>query len=211
MMSQTLETAEPPEKFPPEVCPVCGYSLQGLPGEGICPECGNAYDSSQLILYGWACGRHATPYNSRGRRLIFTLLPIWFLWQIFQPFADWRLRIGMAGFWVLSILIVLVRRRPVDHPGGIQLRMDQNGIAQIDDLEKLRHKPQIAPKRFVSWNEVDVETWKTHAPDKLRLRLQLRYPWYKPIGEPYPVDAEVRCTAEEATKLRLRIQRWRER
>ncbi len=36
-------------------CPECGYSRSGLPEQGLCPECGARYDTSQLIvLYGWS-------------------------------------------------------------------------------------------------------------------------------------------------------------
>jgi hypothetical protein len=35
------ETPVLEESFPPDVCPICAYSLQGLPGMGNCPECGN--------------------------------------------------------------------------------------------------------------------------------------------------------------------------
>jgi hypothetical protein len=33
-------------------CPRCDYSLHGLPDTGVCPECGNAYNTDFLILRG---------------------------------------------------------------------------------------------------------------------------------------------------------------
>lgn len=34
---------------PPKRCPVCGYSLEGLPVEHKCPECGEAYDEQTQV------------------------------------------------------------------------------------------------------------------------------------------------------------------
>lgn len=34
-------------------CPNCGYSLEGLPASGACPECGTKYSEDEIVLYGW--------------------------------------------------------------------------------------------------------------------------------------------------------------
>jgi|GEM_PF-6800655 len=34
-------------------CPNCGYSLEGLPASGACPECGSKYSEDEIVLYGW--------------------------------------------------------------------------------------------------------------------------------------------------------------
>ncbi len=42
-----MNSADLPDIFRPRTdphCGHCGFSLQGLPGEGKCPECGTAYD-----------------------------------------------------------------------------------------------------------------------------------------------------------------------
>src|SRR4051812_1338103 len=41
-------------------CAACAYDLRGLPGNGICPECGTAYDSQTLVVFGWP-GRTRNP------------------------------------------------------------------------------------------------------------------------------------------------------
>jgi hypothetical protein len=47
-------------------CMRCGYSLESLAAEGVCPECGLFYDQNTVVLYGhWSGqGDHAT--RSRG-------------------------------------------------------------------------------------------------------------------------------------------------
>lgn len=47
---------------PLDTCPLCGYSLRGLPTDHKCPECGLAYDPS-LIVIRWK-------EESRARRAI---------------------------------------------------------------------------------------------------------------------------------------------
>ncbi len=37
--------------FPLAHCPACGYSLEGLPLVGQCPECGKYYDDQTIVLY----------------------------------------------------------------------------------------------------------------------------------------------------------------
>jgi hypothetical protein len=193
------------EFFPPEVCPICGYSLQGAPAEGICPECGNAYDASVLIVHGWACGQHANVANSRGRRLLFTMLfPLWVLWQFMFTSNVWRLTVG--GLWLASIAFDYSRRKSTDHPGGIQLRMNRNGILQIDNLRLLRNDPARALKKpLTPWNLLKPVTCKIDPSNRLHLNLEQRR--YRLTS--YPVDAELQCTEQQAKNLVDLISKWR--
>jgi len=49
-MIETTADSSTVNLFRVENCPQCEYSLQGLPEEGACPECGSAYDRSAIIL-----------------------------------------------------------------------------------------------------------------------------------------------------------------
>lgn len=59
-------------------CPGCGYDLQGLPPEHVCPECGATYSTETLDLVGW---------SREGR------MPGHWLW--------WRRRVVAFFFWLL--------------------------------------------------------------------------------------------------------------
>jgi hypothetical protein len=195
------------ESFPPDVCPTCGYSLNGLPLCGICPECGVRYDDTQLILYGWACGQHATPSNTKGWRLLLTVIPITFTWQLMSVSFPWR--VAMLATWIVFVINALMRRTSTDHSGGVQVRLNSKGIVQLDDLAIIRKKPEVADKQFQTWDKVNMVIWSQANETRLRFRMALRKSWFG--LETYPIDAELECARAESEKLRERIRLWQER
>ena len=48
-----------------EHCPACGYALEGLAPEGVCPECGVAYDQTEVVLHGYGAGRRGDVATAR--------------------------------------------------------------------------------------------------------------------------------------------------
>ncbi|MFI5380458.1 MAG: hypothetical protein ACHRHE_14260 [Tepidisphaerales bacterium] len=133
-----LDEVRPPTSLSTVVCPNCGYSLRGLPGEGTCPECGRVYDQSELILYGFGRGGHASPANAKSSRLVWVLVApvIWGLMLLRQMWVvgGWDY---LGCFWVLGLLTTLyalARRWNSNHPGLIQVRLNDRGCVQYDDL-----------------------------------------------------------------------------
>jgi hypothetical protein len=115
-------------------CPNCGYSLEGLAADCVCPECGIARNPDELVLWGWATGAHANFGNARPRRVA---------WLIFSAFCSiwWIFLFGRSPWLYLISLSVLLRpafelfrRWHSMHPGLIQVRFDNYGCVQIDDL-----------------------------------------------------------------------------
>lgn len=49
----------------PAICQQCGYDLLGLPSEGLCPECGQAYDRAS----GRGIASRAAAELERGDRI----------------------------------------------------------------------------------------------------------------------------------------------
>jgi hypothetical protein len=133
------ETIDIPKSLQLDVCPFCGYSLNGLPAEGICPECGKRYDSSQIVLHGYGRGDHENTATAKKSRIFWLVLgPAAYL--IYIGFFDAHRILG-DPFFVFLFLILgirplfrLIRRSQTWHPGLVQVRLSARGCAQFDDL-----------------------------------------------------------------------------
>lgn len=116
-----------------EVCPTCGYSLTGHDADGVCPECGQHYGRSLVVLYGWGCGNHATLTNCSPASLLGTSV-------LFGLFV-----LGIGAHSVGGGLVLLLagafagleawwqRRQPTLYPGRVQVWLDARGCGQRDN------------------------------------------------------------------------------
>lgn len=132
-----MESTTPtiPESLQTGVCPNCGYSLSGLPGVGVCPECGGTYDGNEVVVYGYARGRHANIGNTTPS----IALRIVALWIAIIALQSPRFRIDPFSWLIVALLLPqgiyqFFRRKQVTHPGLIQVRIGERGCVQYDDL-----------------------------------------------------------------------------
>jgi hypothetical protein len=198
--------------FPPEVCPICAYSLEGSPGEGICPECGKLYDSRELILHGWARGTHANASNSRGKSLLASLIPgLWIInTLLFGGHFGAKIVSIYLLVWGAVIAWALFRRQQMDHPGGVQVRMSQKGMVQIDNIGTMRNKPENAAVPRHRWGEIRIAKLEIPSAGALYLKLESRSKsrivWNR--RQQTPIDAELICPKGNAREVAGWIQHW---
>jgi hypothetical protein len=147
-MTGGLATSSP-TTLPLEACPGCDYALAGLPAEGVCPECGRAYDQETIVLYGRAGGAHANLANSTKRLLVVQIVSIGFILA-----CVWFVRYGRQWWWILAAFAavayfsaVIARRRAGRRGGMAQVRMNVAGCLQDDSPED---GPNTGPLRMVA-------------------------------------------------------------
>lgn len=188
-----------------DVCPGCAYQLQGLPPEGVCPECGRAYDQRVVILYGWATGSKADAGNAKpwhaaalaAAPLVYCTLRLVRAWSRGE-----FVRLALFGLWAAAIAWFLYRRFVTFRgPGLTQVRLSEAGCVQADSTSEA-DEAEATP-----WEKVEDVTLERAGDDLWRLRLASGKTWYG--SRTTFVDAEVRCTDERASALGDRIGTWR--
>ena len=194
----------PVNSLPLDVCPGCAYQLQGLPPEGVCPECGRPYDQNVVFLYGWARGSKADPGNAKGwHALALAALPLLFcVAQVYRGFrrGDY-IRMVLYGTWAAMIVALVWRRFTFRGPGLAQVRLGAAGCVQADSTAEADAATPTA------WDKVEAVTLERAGDELWHLRLAGRASWWG-SGTAY-VDAEVKCGDARAEALRERIEGWR--
>ena len=122
-------TSQPPDLLRLGICPQCEYSLEGLPSEGICPECGRPYDQSITIV-------HCLGPMSQGlqgsltRAILISLATVTFsALRLFFPTHSGRPIFSLvAGFSIVMLILGWIDRLTSPRRGQWLLWMSPLGI-----------------------------------------------------------------------------------
>lgn len=128
-------------------CPFCDYSLEGLPVEHTCPECGRAFDRR------WRVFGHRRRWErlSRGWRVAavggLALAPIYLVFG----FLRWPHVMDWTSYVVVGIYLIYVARRLFAIPASFII-VGSNAVASFD---RGKMKLQWYPLDQVTEAEVD--------------------------------------------------------
>ena len=204
-----MNTAATADLLRLEVCPGCAYQLEGLPPEGVCPECGRAYDQRTVFLYGWAAGAKADAGNAKPwHAALMAALPL-----AYCAAKGWRawhkghlLWFTVFALWAAAILYLVWRRFTFRGPALAQVRLNDAGCLQADSTD------EADAATATPWEKVEAVTLDRLGGDgdgdgTYHLRLATKSTWWS-SGTAF-VDAEVTCSDAKAEAMRRQIEAWR--
>ena len=117
-----------------EICPECGYALEGLPQIGNCPECGKLFDRSRIVLIGWG-GKVLRDGWRSWMGIAFCATAIAFVirqWARGQPVDPFT--VIQYGGLVGAIIISTLARWTSHRPALTQVCINATGCSQRDDV-----------------------------------------------------------------------------
>lgn len=121
-------------------CPACGYSLEGLPTEHACPECGQAYDRRSRV-FGNLSHWEQSSSNERAVAVVAMVLPVLCLLHLAVPAITGKGKpswIGLVIPLLIGALVLGIRRLRVRPRSFIVV--GRNHVSLVDrDTEQCEH------------------------------------------------------------------------
>jgi len=190
-----------------EKCPTCGYALEGLAPEGVCPECGTSYDQSQVVLHGYGGGRQFDVSTARPRAAlaigaVYVAMLWWWIRDVLRNGLHDVEDIIWPVFMVLFLAWALWKRSMSNMPGLVQVRLSPRGAVQVNNPVAGQGKPGTP----TPWGDIVEVRIRSVGPETARIRLLRRKTFWR--GAPVVVEADLQCDARQAHALVERVQAW---
>jgi hypothetical protein len=191
-------------------CPRCEYSLEGLPLQGACPECGRDYDSDSIFLYGYGTGSKTTTFNrapaNAGAQLIG---PLMFLIYFVYTYYYRGFRMMGGYFLVMPIILAPYVWQWLMGRGSklAQIKLTREGFAQgARQLGPVPFATSEAAK-VTPWNRAGAVLLALQEGDRVHIKIGSAFRSWR-LTRIY-VEAIVDCTKEEMDSIARRINEWR--
>jgi hypothetical protein len=179
-------------------CPACFYRLDGLPATGLCPECGNQYDNSDVVLFGYV--RPDAPRSPR--TILLRLLPVapMFLLVMGSMRSGWKHLFFMVLF-IGSVLYSVIAEALRQH-APLQAWLTPVGCAQRRFNEgsqkpapPLKPWPALSPPLIQRKNDRLYQVRISGGPG--------RWPMLR-----YVIRGYFACSDEQAAALKTQFSIW---
>jgi hypothetical protein len=168
------ELADDPGPLRLRSCPACEYSLEGMPAQGTCPECGRAYDQACIVLTGRGRGKHDTLAGGTwrgtagsGAALLIVLVVV--LMTRRTLVRSWWIAWVIVG--LLTMGLQLFARLFSDREPSMQLWLTPSGVAQVGSTAEVRQAHRLA--NLAGWLVVPLALTATLFASRMRLDLAI--------------------------------------
>jgi hypothetical protein len=187
------------------VCIACGYSLEGLPQTGQCPECGATYEAFQLVLWGVP----RTSSHTSGMRRLFWILIIT---AAVVHAHGWAFELMLGGVWLASIvtvflagaIVTMLVTGPRERRGTERFIITPGGIARV--AAKFDPASRRLDTVFIPWGAADTFSVERISPFWKRLRVgRLGEDAGGPMRD-VVFDAGIRCPDDSAAPVETAIR-----
>lgn len=129
-MTEQLQFIRDPLRL--TVCPECGYSLKGLPSEGVCPECGERYDQQFVVVFGEnAEGDASGPFAHVGTLVILgAAVAVWLYFSLLRG-GGWGAPLAVVMIFGAGLIAIRVLKRTTFNRSVLfQIWLNEHGYAK---------------------------------------------------------------------------------